>query len=72
MQKANLIISIDTTTIILRTSKEMHGKKQCKNMILNLHRAKNELSSMKWKKGNIYKIYSFNKKEKKDIWKEKP
>jgi len=47
MQKANLIISIDTTTIILRTSKEMHGKKQCKNMILNLHRAKNELSSMK-------------------------
>jgi hypothetical protein len=47
MQKANLIISIDTTTIILRTSKEMHGKKQCKNMISNLHRAKNELSSMK-------------------------
>jgi hypothetical protein len=47
MQKANFIISIDTTTIILRTSKEMHGKKQCKNMILNLHRAKNELSSMK-------------------------
>jgi hypothetical protein len=76
MWKANLKILLDIITIINKitkeTNKEIHGNNYNKNMTLNLHWVKKDLSNLDWKRENINKIKCFNRKEKRDIWKEKP